>query len=203
MEFSQDVLAHRDLCLDMEYLATESYNRFVFDDQADARRVQACLFDAGVSDLSPPHGTVLLMGGEAMGVDSGFGWQRFAELRAGAAVALARAGMLRFDDATMERMKLADQVLLKPSQGDYYASRCAVRPDCQAGGLAVFLTRRRVDEATQQGYRRYVGEIESSVKPMLRICLEGLGFEQIGVKRADDPITGRSLEMVHVVRNLH
>ncbi len=200
MEFTTDLLPYRDLRLDLDFRASEPYNSFVFEDEDEARRVQAYLFDAGVSDASPPHAVLTLDEGKPVALDSAFGWERFTELRAGAAVALARSGLILPDSATARRMQLADQVLFTPSQGDFYGSRTAVVPGVAGAAMAVFLMKRRIAEARSQGYRRYVGEIASHVTAMVRISTEAFGFEPVDVKRVDDEATGRSLELIHLAR---
>ena len=53
--------------LQLEYEASAPYYDFVYDNEAEARRAQRILWDAGAGEWVPPHGHAIMLDGEFVG----------------------------------------------------------------------------------------------------------------------------------------
>jgi GNAT superfamily N-acetyltransferase len=186
--------------LDLEYESSLPFYDFVFADEAEARRVQRILFDAGAGEWAPPHGRAAVKDGELVGLLGGASAADLQSVRLGASMALARAGV--FDDEDLaHRMQLAVGCLAQPEEGDYYYGLFAVTPEARSTEVGAELLELSWQEARKSGARRTVGQAFADT-PRLIAYYERIGHHWIGEARASDPKTGRELHYRHMAHLL-
>jgi GNAT superfamily N-acetyltransferase len=202
MEISRQAEPDREFCLEMEYDAVEPYLRFVYADPDQARFVLRFLYDKGLSEVAPRYVRMLIRGGRPLAMLACCPAVELRQLRLRAALALSRLDLLRADPAIGRRIQLAARTLIRLEEGDYYVGRLGVVRKLRAAGLGVWMMQSCVDEARELGFRRLTGEVHPSATAMLRLCCERIGFEQVDLRRVEDPESGRELEYVHIVKQL-
>ncbi len=198
MEYSEDLASYLEECLEMDRDSASPYLDFVCNSREDGVAMLGFLFAQGASEISPPFGRVALHRGRAVGLVAGIEAEALSLLRVRNALLLRRGSLPGFDDASRKRSRLAARTLFPVEPGDFYAARCAVASDLKNSGVGVYLMRWCIREARAAGCRRVVGDVEESRSDMLRLCCEGLGFEEVGREHAEDPLTGRTLDFVHI-----
>lgn len=198
VEIARDVGPYFEFCLEMECAAAEPYLRFVYDEYEHALASQRFLAEQGLLECSPPHGRVLVEGGEPLGAVSGLPGAELRKLRMKAAIALARHPSLRLDDAARRRLKLARCALFPPEDTDFYSSKLGVSPKARNRGIGETLMRLMNDEGQAGGFRRVIGEIAPNNSAMVRLMTEKVGWVVLDTSRAEDRETGRVLEYHHI-----
>ena len=202
MEISRQIEPDREFCLEMDYDAVEPYLRFVYDDPAQARFVQRFLYDKGLSEVAPRYVRILVRDGRPLAMLACCPAVELRQLRFRAAMALSKVELLRADAGIARRIQLAARTLIRLEKGDYYVGRLGVVRKLRAAGVGVWMMQSCVDEARELGFRRLTGEVHPSATAMLRLCCERIGFEQVDLRRVDDPESHRTLEYVHIVKDL-
>jgi GNAT superfamily N-acetyltransferase len=181
--------------LELQREASIPYDKFVYADEAEARKVRRILFDAGAGELAPPHGRAAIKDGELVGMLAGALAEDLERLRLDASLVLGRAGVLD-DKDLMRRMWLAVQTLAHPEAGDYYYGVVAVTPAARGTEVGAELFELARQEARNSGARRVVGQ---TLADNLRLIAhyEATGHHWIGEGKTSDPKTGRELHYRH------
>jgi ribosomal protein S18 acetylase RimI-like enzyme len=188
--------------LDLEFAASEPYTRFVFATPTHARAVRQYLFDRKLAEFSCPYLLILRDTDEVVGMLAVLTGAELVGCRLRAAVALVRSGLLTADAGVGDRLQLAGRTLLKVQPDDFYVSRIAVAPGARGRGLG----ERLLDEAEREGLRRGCARLVLEVAPesaAARRLYDRHRFSEIGVAKVVDPVTGRSLQYVHLAKPLN
>jgi len=188
--------------LALEYEASAPYYEFVFDDEAEARRAQRVLWEAGAGEWVPPHGHAIMLDGEFAGLIGGVRASDLRLVRLRASLALSRAGIPRDEDQA-NRMRMAAQTLVKPEPGDFYYGQVAVTKPARKSGMIEELFEIIRRYASACGARRCVFQAHAD-SPRLIAFYERTGQERerIGEAQATDPKTGRKLHYIHFATDL-
>jgi GNAT superfamily N-acetyltransferase len=186
--------------LDLVHDASLPYDAFVYDDEAQARRVQKLMFEAGVGDWSPPRGRCAMHAGEMVGIISGAQASELKQVRLQASMTLARAGVLADKDLT-QRMRQAAQALAQPQEDDYMNSVVAVVATRRGAGVGRAMLELSWQLARDSGARRIVGQTEAD-DPQLCAYYKKLGYYPIGEGRVSDEKTGRALHYLQLAFDL-
>jgi ribosomal protein S18 acetylase RimI-like enzyme len=196
-----DIAAYGDEILELEYTASEAYNCFVYGSRERSDAVRRYLFERGVSEVSAPHGRALVDGGRVVGMLASLSRDDLNACRLQAAMALRQADWFMGDRDVRRRIALAGKTLLKVEEHDQYLSRIAVAAHAQQRGLGGWLLDRFEEEALQAGRRRLVLEVSATSHPAIRLYRRH-AYDEVAVRRVDDPESGRTLEHVHMVKTL-
>jgi len=186
--------------LELEYEASRPFYDFVYGDEAEARRVQGILFDAGSGEWAPPRGRAAVKDGELVGFLAGGTREELESARRGASLTLARAGVLADEDLA-HRMQLAVGTLAQPAEGDYYYGVFAITPAARRTEVGTELLELSWDEARRTGARRTVGQAFGAT-PRLIDYYERIGHQWTGEASAIDPKSGRELRYRHMAHVL-
>ncbi len=171
-----DGIPDADAYLELEWLASEPYSRFVYGGEPQERKVARALLAAHAGEFAPPFGraildrdgvTVAMVAGPLLKSD-------LARARFAAARALMKTPELIAGDVTV-RSKAAQSALLRPNDGDAYLSRIAVRAECRGRGVAAFALESFLESARQRGATRAVLEVSPEHQSAIRLY-ERFGF---------------------------
>ena len=201
LTLTDDLGAHEDAFLALEYRASRPYGQFVFGDDAYAIEVRDYLFAAGACEFSPPDGLVALSDGRAAGMISCLHGELLRDYRLQAAEELAESHFLRLDPDLPRRLQLAAGTLLRPDDDDFYLSRIAVHPDFRGGGIGSQLLEHVLAAAESNRCKRCVLEVAPSALAAVSLYTKH-GFEETDRAGVVDPRTQRVLEYVHMARAL-
>jgi GNAT superfamily N-acetyltransferase len=174
---------------------------FVHDDPAAAREAIELVFDTGYAEFCPPRG-IAYVDDAGRTVAISVGMERDEQVRAGmqTAMVLRKSGFADRHPDIMDRLRQVAGTLIRPDTGAYYWSQTAVAPTAQGGGIGSQLTQGAIDEARRRGCKRIVGLMVPG-SPIAGI-LERHGFVEYERKRVEDPARGRSVEYIHLSRDL-
>jgi ribosomal protein S18 acetylase RimI-like enzyme len=201
MQLVTDIGAYGDEMLELEYTASEAYHCFVYGSRERSDAIRQYLFERGVSELSAPHGRALVDDGRVVGVLASLSRDELNTCRLQAAVALREADWFMRDVDVRRRIALAGKTLMKVEEHDQYLSRIAVASHARQRGLGGWLLDRFEEEAVQAGRRRLVLEVSATSEPAIRLYRRHR-YDEVAVRRVDDPESGRTLEHVHMVKTL-
>lgn len=200
-QWTGNVTQHLDDYLAMERQVSAPYRAFVFDDAVQAEAVSRCLFDSGACEYGPPFAHLLLNDGKISGMMALLTGREVKDVRLRGAIVLGRSGILRSVAHVQQRIKLAAQTLMKLAPDDYYISRFAVLPYQRGQHASSALLERAQSEGVGKGCRRLTAEIHVG-NMVARNCCRRFRFEDVQTSRAHDPVSGRVLEYVHVIKQL-
>ena len=200
--FAEDIGLHSDLYAQLEYSASEPYTSFVFGSRDEAIAAHRFLLAKGLGEFSPPHGRLRLDGAaQPLGMVAFLSKQNLRKCRLVAALALRRAGFLNDASAVADRTRLAAKVLIEPHDDDLYLSRLAVVEESRGRGIGASLLEYVASEGKRLGCRRLILE----VSPMHELAFQLYTrhqFVELGRPSVHDAESGRSLELIHMARNL-
>jgi GNAT superfamily N-acetyltransferase len=186
--------------LELVHAASLPYDEFVYDDEAQARRVQRLLFEAGAGDWAPPQGRGAIREGRLVGVLAGVHARDLQRVRMNASLVLGRAGVLE-DKELAARLRLAAQTLAPVQENDWFSSVIGVTPSERGTGVGdaiVELSRKRARDA---GAQRIVGQYQAD-QPRLGAYYQRFGYRLTSNGKASDPRTGRTLHYQHIAVEL-
>lgn len=201
MEVTRDVARFADFCLEVELAAADAYLRFVYDNIDRARALLRYLGEKQLLESSAPFGHVLVHDGAPLAMAAVLPGAELRKLRMRVALAMQKAGDLRPDDVTMKRIQLAHGVLLRPEDSDFYLSRIGVAPGARGSGAAPLIANFITCEAKIRGFTRATAEVHPANIPMMKLMCEKVGWHPIGEHSVTDPVTGRSLQYSHLVKD--
>jgi hypothetical protein len=141
--------------LDLEYEESRPLYEFVYGDEAEARRAQRVVWDAGAGEWTPPHTLVVMLDGEFSGMLGGLMAEDLGRARMAASLALGRAGMLKDKDRAGRAQK-AIESLVQPSEGDYYYPVIGMLPSVRKTGFIPELFELVRRYSRERGARRVV-----------------------------------------------
>lgn len=186
--------------LALEARASEPYAAFVYEDRAEAERVQRLLFDRDVGDLARSFGRLAMVDGAPAGMLACIPGDQLVKTRLKAALVLRKAGV--FDaPGTARRSSLAAQTLAKVAPDDLYLSRIAVAEHHRGRGIGKDLLVHYEAEARRLGARRLVLEVSPLHREAVRLY-ERAGFAITGGGEAEDAATQRRLVYHHMTKRL-
>lgn len=195
-----DVAAHRQAHLDLVAAAKEAYARFVFDDMAQARRVQAWLLDEGVAEYGAPW-CHFAVDGSAAGLYAAAPSESLRKVRLRAAARIWKSPLLASERAVLDRMAAAGRARATLLDGDFYLSVMAVAPDRRRAGVGRFLMHALERDARASNRARIVLEVSADNRAAIDLY-SACGFDQIAEGLADDPDGRRSLRLLHLAKVL-
>jgi ribosomal protein S18 acetylase RimI-like enzyme len=188
-----------DEFVEIASIAAESYDRFVYSSPAEALRTQRALYNAGVTEYNPPAGRVLIANGSLLGMIAVLDFALVRRRRIAAALAMARHGELRGDDAIAERRRLAATTFVRIGDQDAYLSRIAVSRTYTRRGIGQLLLAEVFAESRRLSARRCVLDVAEDNSRAITFY-ERAGFVQIGRMETTDPETGRSFANLHLAK---
>ena len=194
-----EVGPHLDDFLTLIAFAAEPYHAFVYDSLEQAAQADRLLFSAAVAEFSPPAVRLLLAGTQVAGAAAALPGSLLRQRRLASALTLARtktAGQT-LHAGLRRRIRLANQVLLRVPDDEYYVSRIAVAKPFRRRGAGRALLTELLHEAQHFGYKRCLLEVNPRNEAALALY-ERCGFERLVVKEVIDPQTGRSLQYAHM-----
>jgi ribosomal protein S18 acetylase RimI-like enzyme len=187
--------------LELEFAASEPYTRFVFSTPTHAQAVRQYLFDRNLGEFSRPYLRILRDTDDVVGMLAVLTGTELVGARLRAAVALRKSDLLAADAGVADRLQLAGRTLLKVQPDEFYISRIAVAQAARGRGLGERLLQEAEREAIRRGCARLVLEVAPESAAARRLY-ERERFTEIAVKKVVDPVTGRSLEYVHLAKSL-
>lgn len=186
--------------LALEAQASEPYTTFVYEDRAEAARVQRLLFERDVGDLARRFGRLAMIDGQPVGMFACIPGDQLAATRLKATLVLRKAGV--FDaPGTARRSSLAGPTLAKLGPEDCYLSRIAVDQAYRGRGIGRELLAYHEAEARRLDAGRLVLEVSPSHREAMRLY-ERAGFAITGGGEAEDPVTNRRLVYHHMAKQL-
>jgi ribosomal protein S18 acetylase RimI-like enzyme len=186
--------------LALEAHASEPYTAFVYEDRAEAERVQRLLFDRDAGDLARGFARLAMIDGRPAGMLACIPGDQLVKARLKAALVLRKAGV--FEAAgTARRSSLAGQTLAKIAPDDFYLSRIAVAEPHRGQGIGKDLLLHYEAEGRRLGARRLVLEVSPRHPEAIRLY-ERAGFAITGGGEAEDAATHRRLAYHHMTKQL-
>ena len=201
MDLSAEIADDSTAVLDLEFLASEPYTRFVYSTVEQTLAVRQYLFARNLCEFSPPHLRVLRHEGRVVGMLAALTGADLAECRLRAALAITKSGLLTGDTAVSQRLRLAGQTLLKLGRDDFYLSRIATAEAARGKGLGELMIRATEREARERGCRRVALEVAPASEAAVRLYRRE-GFQQIDARQVSDSAAGRHLEYLHLAKSL-
>ncbi len=186
--------------LALEAQASAPYGAFVYEDAAEAARVQALLFERDVGDLARGYGQIAIVDGQPAGMMVCIPGDQLAKARLKAAIVLRKAGLLEAP-ATARRASLAGPTLAKIAPDDFYLSRIAVDAAHRGRRVGAALLARYELEARQRAAGRLILEVSPSHPEAARMY-ERAGFTRAGGGEAVDATSDRRLVYHHMIKRL-
>jgi ribosomal protein S18 acetylase RimI-like enzyme len=203
MQLTADIAGDEQALLDLEFIASEPYTRFVFSSTGQALSVRQYLFERNLCEFSPPYGRLLRDdSGQPVGLLAMLSGAELTRCRLKATLALTRSEFLTCDLQLAARLQLAGQTLLKVLPEDCYISRVAAAEASRGQGIGAHLLREAEDEARRRGCPRIVLEVSPASSAALRLYRRAL-YEQIDSREVTDPHSGRSLQYLHLAKTLN
>lgn len=178
-------------------LASAPYDRFVWEDAAEATRVAAYLLARGAGEIAPPAGRTLVVDGEPCGILACMTGAELTRRRVGAAFVLSRAGSALLSETAARRARLASQTFCQVSEGDYYLARLAVAPEFRGRGLGQWLVERLMEMAAAAGSRRCWLEVDPENRAAITLY-HAAGFRIVANVQVRDDVSGRELHFAHM-----
>jgi ribosomal protein S18 acetylase RimI-like enzyme len=201
MDLTPHVGGDEQTLLDLEFVASEPYTTFVFPSTEQALRVRRYLYERNLCEFSPPYGRLLRDQGRAVGLLAVLDGAELTRCRLKATLALTKSGLLAEDSELGPRLHLAGQTLLKLRPDDFYISRVAAAESERGSGLGRHLVRCAEDEARARGCPRLALEVSPLSTAAVQLYRRE-GYQQIDAREVQDPLTGRSLHYLHLVKAL-
>jgi ribosomal protein S18 acetylase RimI-like enzyme len=202
MRLTTDIAGDQQALLDLEFIASEPYNTFVFSLTQQALAVRQYLFERNLCEFSPPYGRLLRDdAGQPAGLLAALPGAELTKCRLKAALALTKSEFLTRDPQMAARLQLAGQSLIKVLPGEYYISRVAAAAASRGRGIGAQLLREAENEARGLGCPRIVLEVSPLSTAALRLYHRAL-YQQIDSREVTDPHTGRSLHYLHLAKAL-
>jgi ribosomal protein S18 acetylase RimI-like enzyme len=186
--------------LALEARASEPYAAFVYEDRAEAERVQRLLFDRDVGDLAHGFARLAMVDGRPAGMLACIPGDQLGKARLKAALVLRKAGVFEAP-GTARRSSLAGQTLAKVASDDFYLSRIAVAEGHRGRGIGRALLLHYEAEGRRRGARRLVLEVSPTHPEAVRLY-ERAGFAITGRGEAEDVATQRRLVYHHMTKLL-
>jgi ribosomal protein S18 acetylase RimI-like enzyme len=191
--------------LELERLASQPYNDFVYGESDVAALAQKTMFEASAGEFAPPHGRAIFIEDELIGMVAALSGTDLTKARLAATFALSRAGLLH-DEPLKQRIHLAAQTLTRPGSTDYYLSRIAIIPEArrQAGqmpAVSELVLDHLEEEGRAAGAARFVADV-SADRPRLISFYERRGMQCVEKAAVTDPTTERRLVYAHLVKDL-
>ena len=199
MEITRDLAGREAAYLALELEASAPYTSFVYEDRAQAERVQRLLFDRGAAEFARAYGWVCLADGDIVGMIAFASGDDLQKSRLKAAFGLRAAGREELTADVVRRISLAGRTLARIGSGDLYLSRIAVAERHRGRGVGRELLAHYESVAQALGARRLVLEVSPSHEAAIRLY-ERAGFAVSGSGDATDPATGRRLVYHHMTR---
>lgn len=196
-----DPALHRAEFLALEYRASAAYNQFVYGDREQADAVRGLLFDREVAEFAAAFSRILSEDARVMGVVSCLSDKALRKCRMRSAYTLARSGVFDRDSRLQARMSLANETLMRLEPDDFYLSRIAVAAEASGKGYALQLLRHCEDEAGKAGAARICLEVYSENAPAISFYAKN-GFERVDHRSVSEPDTGRTLEYLHMAKDV-
>jgi len=197
-----DPADHVQEMLELEFLASEPYARFVFDTEIEAKEIAKFLFESNVGENVAPY--VSLAVDDATTVLGLVTFLDAAELktaRMAAAIALVRGRKVGAVSATRDRMLLAAEILMDVEPHELYLSRIAVTAAARGRGVGCWLLEQYETDARRRSKTRLVLEVAPEHAAALSLY-ERCGFETLRDRETSDPGTGRRLAYRHMAKTL-
>jgi ribosomal protein S18 acetylase RimI-like enzyme len=201
MELTTELAAYEQVFLDLEFQASAPYTSFVFSTTEQALEVRQFLLGKNLGEFSPPYGRLLCDAGQPLGMLAVLSGKELGARRLKAAHALSRSAFLERDPSLAGRLQLAGRTLLKVLPDDLYISRVATVSAARGRGIGRHLIEEAEREARGRGCQRLVLEVSPASTAAVQLYRR-TGFEQIDSKQVLDPLTGRSLHYLHLVKTL-
>ncbi len=183
--FSPDVLA-------LQAAASMPYAAFVYDDDAQAARVNRMLFERGAAEFCAPSCEVLMERGRAVGLLVALDDVLLRRRRMSSAKALLRSGELAGHPEFAARLQHAGATLHQPRAGDWYLSRIAVAKSARGRGYGHLLLHHFLGAGRERGLRRAVLEVDPESVAAVHLY-EAAGFEQLSETEVVDASGERRL----------
>jgi ribosomal protein S18 acetylase RimI-like enzyme len=187
--------------MQLEAAASAAYNEFVYRDRRQADDVGSLLLERGVAEFADGHTFELVHDDVLQGFISALTAQELRVCRMKSAMVIAKAGFFAEDPDLLRRMQLAAATNVPVEDGDYYISRVAVSPDFSGRGLAGQLLQKAEEQARSHGARRLLLEVAAGNDVALRLYSRH-GFSTGEMRTATDPLSGRSLSLTHMIKDL-
>jgi ribosomal protein S18 acetylase RimI-like enzyme len=192
--------ADADAYLGLEYLASEPYSTFVYEDEAQARAIARFLLESAC-EFSAPAGRLALGDTAPVGMIACLTAEELSRARMNAAMALVRGKKIAADGPVRERMMIASDALMRLEAGDFYLSRIAVAASARRGGVGLQLMSEVERLAREAGAKRLVLEVSPSHAAAVRMY-ERAGLAAVDEVRVEDPESGRTLTYRHMAEAL-
>jgi ribosomal protein S18 acetylase RimI-like enzyme len=186
--------------LALEAQASEPYTAFVYEDPAEAARVQRLLFERDVGDLARRFGRLAMVDGQPAGMLACIPGDQLAATRLKAALVLRKAGVFEAP-GTARRSSLAGPTLAKLGPEDFYLSRISVDQAHRGRGIGRELLAFYEAEGRRLGARRLILEVSPAHREAMRLY-ERAGFAITGGGEAEDRETARRLVYHHMTKQL-
>lgn len=199
--WTSELQAHRAPLLKLEEAASAAYNAFVYRDEQQAALVRTMLFDRGVAEFTGPRTCGMVHDGRLMAFISALPAEELRKCRMKSALAIAKAGFFDEDPELYGRMQVAATTGASLEDGDHYISRVAVDPQFSGRGLAGLLIEHARERAASGGASRLTLEVASQNHVAQKLYLRH-GFQEVAVRQADDPRTGRSLSLIQLAKRV-
>jgi len=181
--------ALRGAFLDLELDVASSYYSFVYDSARQAREGQAAAFRADGCEFGPPWAWVMVDGDRLVGLYSAVAGSALRAIRLTSSMTLLR-GPEATNPGTLERLRLAGRVSLKPDASDLYLSRIGVVAHARGSGFGRTLLEHVVANAKDGGLARIVLEVDPRATPAVRLY-ESMRFKSLGEHAVTDSASGR------------
>jgi ribosomal protein S18 acetylase RimI-like enzyme len=201
MDLTADISGNEPALLDLEFDASAPYTGFVFSSTDQALRIRQYLFERNLCEFSPPYARLARDAGQTVGLLAVLLGADLTRCRLKAGLALTRSAFLSADVAMATRLHLAGQALLKLKPDDFYISRVATAPAARGRGIGAYLLDEAEREARGLGHSRIVLEVSPTSTAAVQLYRRA-GYEQFDARQVADPLSGRSLCYLHLVKTL-
>jgi ribosomal protein S18 acetylase RimI-like enzyme len=201
MHVSTEINIDRQTFFQLEYQASESYNRFTYEDYKEFQMIRCYLFERGLCEFSPPFGQLVVDGSRVVAMMAYLSANDLVRCRIRAALAISRLDYFRHNRELQQRVRLASTTLIKPSIGDFYLARIAVAKDLCRRGIGFYILGQCEAEARKRGCRRLILEVDSHKQRAVSLYQKAC-FQEYATYAVKDPNSGRSLQYSHMAKIL-
>ena len=197
-----DPADHVQEMLELEFLASEPYARFVYDTEVEAKEIAKFLFESNVGETVAPYVSLALDDATTvLGMATFLDGAELRTARMAAAIALVRGRKVAAASATRSRMLLAAEILMDVEPHELYLSRIAVAELARGRGVGRWLIEQYESDARRRSKTRLVLEVAPEHAAALSLY-ERCGFETLCERETSDPETGRRLAYLHMAKTL-
>lgn len=183
--------------LRLAQFASAPYDRFVWEDAAEATRVAEYLLSHHTGEIAPPAGQLSIADGRIVGMLACMTGAELARRRLSAAYTLAKANPAVASPESARRARLASRTFASVARDEYYLARLTVAPEARGQGHGQWLIERLFELAQGAGARNCWLEVDPDNTPAVKLY-ERAGFRVVAEARVDDDRTGRSLRFAHM-----